>query len=163
MPHSDRPVIFAFLPSMYSGLVCRHLQGVDQCDTIKRKKMATLLVSLLFVFKIPLSSSLFPFTRGQVLPATFHRLICYSSPPISVSCLLLPVSPSPVFFTSLLTHSSHISLDLPRLLLPCSRNSTALFSSGLTTVSTIMIELKVVHLIEVYRWILLSFYLQQTR
>ena len=34
---------------------------------------------------------------------------------------------SPVFFTSLLTQSSHLSLGLPRLLLPCSRNYAALF------------------------------------
>ena len=39
-------------------------------------------------------------------------------------------SPSyPVFFTSLLTQSSHLSIGLPRLLLPCSRNSAALFGS----------------------------------
>ena len=35
---------------------------------------------------------------------------------------------SPVFFTSLFTQSSHLSLGLPRLLLPCSRNSAALSS-----------------------------------
>ena len=36
---------------------------------------------------------------------------------------------SPAFFTSLLTQSSHLSLGLPRLLLPCSHNSAALFGS----------------------------------
>ena len=36
---------------------------------------------------------------------------------------------SPVFLTSLFTQSSHLSLGLPRLLLPCSRNSAALFGS----------------------------------
>ena len=35
-------------------------------------------------------------------------------------------SSSPAFLTSLLTQSSHLSLGLPRLLLPCSRNSAAL-------------------------------------
>ena len=38
-------------------------------------------------------------------------------------------SSSPAFLTSLLTQSSHLSLGLPRLLLPCSRNSAALFGS----------------------------------
>ena len=38
-------------------------------------------------------------------------------------------SSSPVFLTSLLTQSSHLSLGLPRLLLPCSHNSAALFGS----------------------------------
>ena len=36
---------------------------------------------------------------------------------------------SPAFFTSLFTQSSHLSLGLSRLLLPCSRNSAALFSN----------------------------------
>ena len=52
----------------------------------------------------------------------------------SSAILLHPVfffqSPSsPVFFTSLFIQSSHLSLGLPRLLLPCSRNSVALFGS----------------------------------
>ena len=38
-------------------------------------------------------------------------------------------SPSPAFFTSLLTQSSHLNLVLPHLLLPCSRNSAGLFGS----------------------------------
>ena len=38
-------------------------------------------------------------------------------------------SSSPAFLTSLLTQSSHLSLGLPHLLLPCSRNSAALFGS----------------------------------
>ena len=53
-----------------------------------------------------------------MLPAT--SLIVFSTS--SVSCLLLPVSSSPVFFKSLFTQSSHLSIGLPRLLLPCSRN-----------------------------------------
>ena len=72
-----------------------------------------------------LSLPLFPFVRGEVRPAmTFspRHLLVFSTP--SVSCLLLPA-----FFTSLLTQSSHISLGLHRLLLPCSRNSAALFGS----------------------------------
>ena len=76
-----------------------------------------------------LSLPIFPFIRGEVLPELFHRLICYSSPPSSVYCFLLPVSLYPVFFTSLLKQSSHLSLGLPRLLLPCSRNPAALFGS----------------------------------
>ena len=57
----------------------------------------------------------------------------------ALSAILLhpPLSPvfsfqspsSPVFFTSLFTQPSHLSLGLPRLLLPCSRNSAALFGS----------------------------------
>ena len=75
--------------------------------------------------KVALSLPLFPFVRGEVLPTTsspphlivFSTLLClmsyfYSLPP------LLPSS-------SLLTQSSHLSIDLPRLLLPCSRNSAA--------------------------------------
>ena len=38
-------------------------------------------------------------------------------------------SSSPAFLTSLLTQSSHLSLGLPRLLLPGSRNSASLFGS----------------------------------
>ena len=38
-------------------------------------------------------------------------------------------SSSPAFVTSLLTQSSHLSIGLPRLLLPYSRNYAALFGS----------------------------------
>ena len=68
----------------------------------------------------------FPFVGGEVLPATFSppRLIVFPS----LLCLLLPV-----FLLSCLPHispqSSHLSLGLPRLLLPCSHNSVALFGS----------------------------------
>ena len=72
---------------------------------------------------------LFPFIRCEVLPA-------YFSPPhlLFFSTLMSPVfffqsHSSPVFFTSLLTQSSHLSLGRPRLLLPCSSNSAALFGS----------------------------------
>ena len=62
----------------------------------------------------------------------FHRLICYSAPPSSVFFFRSPSSH--VFFTSLLTQSSHLSLGLPRLLLPCSRTSAALFGSLLSAI-----------------------------
>ena len=38
-------------------------------------------------------------------------------------------SPSPAFLASLSTYSSHLSVGLPRLILPSSRNSAALFGS----------------------------------
>ena len=45
-------------------------------------------------------------------------------------CVFFFQSPSsPAFFTSLFTQSSHLSLGLPRLLLPCSRNYAALFGN----------------------------------
>ena len=49
-------------------------------------------------------------------------------PPLSL-VFFFRSSSSPAFLTSLLTQSSHLSLGLPRLLLPCSRNPTALFGS----------------------------------
>ena len=53
---------------------------------------------------LPLSSSFFffPLSGVRCCLQLFHRLICYSSPPSSVSCLLLPVS--------LLSGLLHISL-----------------------------------------------------
>ena len=65
----------------------------------------------------------FPISGVRCCLQLFHCLICYSSPPSSVSCLLLPVS-----FLSCLLHP-HLSLGLPRLLLLCSRNYAALFGS----------------------------------
>ena len=53
-------------------------------------------------------------------------------PPLSLVFFQSPSSP--FFFTSLLTQSSHLSLDLPRLLLPCSRNSAALFGRLSSTI-----------------------------
>ena len=67
--------------------------------------------------RVCLSLPLFLFIRVRCCLQLFHRLICYSSPPFSVSCLLLPLS--------LLSCRLHI----PRLLLPCSSNSVALFGS----------------------------------
>ena len=49
-------------------------------------------------------------------------------PPLSL-VFFLQSSSSPASRTSLLTQSSHLSLGLPRLLLPFSRNSAALFGS----------------------------------
>ena len=49
-------------------------------------------------------------------------------PPLSL-VFFLQSSSSPAFLTSLLTQSSHLTLGLPRLLLPCSRNSAVLFGS----------------------------------
>ena len=63
-----------------------------------------------------------PFVRGEVLPASF-------SPSHLSLVFFFQSSSSPVFLTSLFTQSSHLNLDLPRLLLPCSRNSAALFGS----------------------------------
>ena len=53
-------------------------------------------------------------------------LLCLLS---SSYCLLLPVFLLTAFLTSLLTRSFHLSFGLPCLLLPCSRNSAALFGS----------------------------------
>ena len=49
-------------------------------------------------------------------------------PPLS-PVFFFQSSSSPAFLTSLLTQSSHLSIGLPRLLLPCSHNSAALFGS----------------------------------
>ena len=54
----------------------------------------------------------------------FHRLICYSSPPSSVSCLLLPVS-----LLSCLLHISLYTVLPSQSWPPCSRNSAAPFGS----------------------------------
>ena len=72
----------------------------------------------------------FPFIRGEVLPATFFTASSAILPHPPLSPVFFFQSPSsPAFFTSLLTQSSHRGLGLPRLLLPCSRNSAALFGS----------------------------------
>ena len=54
-------------------------------------------------------------------------------PPLSL-VFFVQSSSSPAFLTPLLTQSSHLSLGLPRLLLPCSRNSAALFGSLSSTI-----------------------------
>ena len=77
---------------------------------------------------ISLSLPLFPLSGVRCCLQLFHRLICYSYPPSSVSCLLIPVSLLSCLL-HIFTQSSHLSLGLPRLLLPCSRNSAALFGS----------------------------------
>ena len=68
-----------------------------------------------------LSLHLLPFITGEALPAAF------STPRLIV--LFVQSSYSPAFLTSLLTRSSHLRIDLPSLLLLCSRNSAALFGS----------------------------------
>ena len=91
------------------------------------------------VIRCSLSSS-FPFVRGEVLPASFsppHLLVFH--PPLYLFFVQSPSSP--VFFTSLFTQSFHLSLGLPRLLLPCSRNSAALFGS----VSSVILSTCPVH------------------
>ena len=72
---------------------------------------------------------LFPFVRGEVLPTTSSppHLIVFST--IFSLVFFIQSSSSPAFLTSLITQYSHLSLGLPRLLLPCSRNSAALFGS----------------------------------
>ena len=70
----------------------------------------------------------FPLSRGAA-----HNFFIASSyslfhPPLSL-VFFFQSSSSPAFLTSLLTQFSNLSLGLPRLLLPCSRNSAALFGS----------------------------------
>ena len=48
-------------------------------------------------------------------------------PPMYLVFFFFQSFSSPAILTSLLTQSSHLSLGLPRLLLPCSRNYAALF------------------------------------
>ena len=68
--------------------------------------------------------------QGVMLPATFFTASSDSlfHPPLYLVFFFQSAS-SPAFLISLLTQSSHLSLGLPRLLLPCSRNSAALFGS----------------------------------
>ena len=75
-------------------------------------------------------SSSFSLCQGWAAARNFFTASSDSlfHPPL---CLVLffQSSSSPGFLTSLLTQSSHLSLGLPRLLLPCSHNSAALFGS----------------------------------
>ena len=84
------------------------------------------MVLYLFLFYIFvayfLSLPLFPFVCNFFTASSdslFH-------PPLSL-VFFFQSSSSPAFLTSLLTQSSRLSLGLPHLLLPCSRNSAALF------------------------------------
>ena len=73
---------------------------------------------------------LFPFVRGEVLPQFFT--VSSGSlfhPPLSIVFFFFQSSSSPAFPTSILTESSHLSIGLPRLILPYSHNSAALFGS----------------------------------
>ena len=74
--------------------------------------------------------------RGEVLPATCSppHLIVFST--LLSLVFFFQSSSSPAFLISLLTQSSHLSLGLPRLLLPCSRNSAALGSLSSAILST---------------------------
>ena len=54
----------------------------------------------------------FPLSGVRCCLQLFHRLICYSSPPSSVSCLLLPVT--------LLSRLPHISLNTVNVFFKCS-------------------------------------------
>ena len=75
-------------------------------------------ISCTVFFRLSLSLPLFPFVRGEVLPATSAppHLIVFSTLPclLSSSSSLPPLLPS--LSTSLLTQSSHLSLGLSRLL-----------------------------------------------
>ena len=75
-------------------------------------------------------SSSFSLCRGWGAARNFFTASSDSlfHPPLSL-VFFFQSSSSPAFRTSLLTQSSHLSLGLPRLLLPCSRNSAALFGS----------------------------------
>ena len=68
--------------------------------------------------------------RWQVLPETFSppHLLVFSTLLCLLSSSSLPPQ-TPAFFTYIFKQSSHLRLGLPRLLLPCSRNSAALFGS----------------------------------
>ena len=92
--------------------------------TYKQKQSRDLLTCMY------LSLPRFPFVRGEVLPATSSppHLIVFSTL-MSLVFFFFQSSSSPVFLTSLLTQSFHLSLGLPLLLLPYSRNSVALFGS----------------------------------
>ena len=89
--------------------------------------MADRFLGKYYLFHVISLFLFFPLSGVRCCLQLFHRLICYSSPPSSVFFFQSPSSP--VFFTSLFTQSSHLIFGLPRLLLPCSRNSAALFGS----------------------------------
>ena len=74
--------------------------------------------------------------KFEVLPATFSPpdLLRLFHPPLSPVVFFFQSPSSPAFFTSLFTQSSHLSLGPPHLLLPCSRNSAALFGSLLSAI-----------------------------
>ena len=84
-----------------------------------------------FHFSLGLSlASSFSLCQGRGAACNFFTASSASlfHPPLSP--VFFFQSPStPAFSTSLLTQSSNLSIGLPRLLLPCSRNSAALFGS----------------------------------
>ena len=77
-----------------------------------------------------LSLPLFPLCQGWCAARNFFTASSDSlfHPPLPL-VFFFQSSSSPVFLTSLFTQSSHLSLGHPRLLLPSSRNSAALFGS----------------------------------
>ena len=85
------------------------------------------LTSLSLSFSL---SSSFPFCQGRGAARDFFTASSDSlfHPPLPLVFFFQSYS-SHAFLTSLLTQSSHLSIGLPRLLLPCSRNSAALFGS----------------------------------
>ena len=89
-------------------------------------------VLIIFCPILTVTISLFLFSLCQGWGAARNFFTASSDslfhPPLSL-VFFFQSSSSPVFLTSLFTQSSHLSIDLPRLLLPCSRNSAALFGS----------------------------------
>ena len=76
-----------------------------------------------------LSLPLFPLSGVRCCPQLFTASSANIYHPPLYIVFFFQSSSSPAFLASLLTQSSHLSLGLPRLLLPCSRNSAALFGS----------------------------------
>ena len=108
--------------------VVHHTNPSSTTDTASRRPPAlSLTVSMIFMTSL---SSSFSLCQGWGAACNFFTASSASlfHPPLSP--VFFFQSPStPAFFTSLLTQSSHLSCALPRLLLPCSRNSAALFDS----------------------------------
>ena len=75
-------------------------------------------------------SSSFSLCQGRGAARNFFTVSSDSllHPPLSLVVFFQSPS-SPAFLTSLFTQSSHLSIGLPRLLLPSTRNSAALFGS----------------------------------
>ena len=84
---------------------------------------------VLKVVKKNISLPRFTLVEVRCCPQLFHRLICTLFNPPLYLVLFFQFSSYPAFVTSLLAVSSHLSLVFPRLLLPCSRDSAALFGS----------------------------------
>ena len=85
--------------------------------------MMNLTISIISLFLVSLC-------QGWGAARNFFTASSYSlfHPPLSI-VFFFQSSSSPAFLASLLTQSSHLSVGLLRLLLPCSHNSAALFGS----------------------------------